>query len=65
MKIRIFDADQRKRPKSGYGEMARQLADNLTRLGHEICYFPRKGETEDVALWIRPPHYINYPEFKE
>jgi len=63
MKIRIYDANQRKQVKSGYGLMAYQLAANLKQLGHEICFFPRKGDTEDVALWIRPPHYVKYPEF--
>lgn len=63
MRIRIFEAGQCNQLKSGYGLMAYQLAANLKQLGHEICFFPRKGESEDIALWIRPPHYIKYPEF--
>jgi len=65
MRVRIFDAGQRRQLKSGYGLMAYQLEANLRALGHEVIFFPRKGDTEDVALWIRPPHYIKYPEFAE
>ena len=63
MKIRIFDANQRNQVKSGYGLMAFQLAENLKALGHEVVFFPDDKKGEDVVLWIRPPHYVKYPEF--
>lgn len=65
MKIRIFDSNRSSEPKSGYGLMSTQISANLIALGHEVCYFPRNGETEDIALWIRPPHFIKKPEFAE
>lgn len=65
MKIRIYDAGRRNEPKSGYGLMSAQISANLKALGHEVCFFPREGDTEDVALWIRPPHYAKYPEFED
>lgn len=65
MQIRIYDAGRRTEPKSGYGLIATQMAANLAALGHEISFFPRgENETEDIALWIRPPHYADYPEMK-
>jgi len=63
MKIRIYDANQRNNLTSGYGLMSRQIVDNLASLGHSICFFPDDGKGEDVILWIRPPHYLKYPEF--
>lgn len=64
MKIRIYDANQRNEPKSGYGLMSSQYAKYLATHGHDICFFPDiDKEGEDVVLWIRPPHYVKYPEF--
>lgn len=66
MKIRIYDAGRRDAQNSGYGVMIRYLAAELKKLGHEIVYFPRGGESgddEDVVLWPRPPHYIKYKQF--
>lgn len=65
MKIRIYDSNRRTEPKSGYGLISAQLVANLKDFGHDICFFPRENETEDIALWIRPPHYIKYPEFEK
>jgi hypothetical protein len=45
--------------------IARALTHNLAGLGHEVCSFPRrKHDTEDIALWIRPPHYVKYKPFR-
>jgi glycosyltransferase involved in cell wall biosynthesis len=63
MKIRIYDANQRSNPTSGYGLMAKQIADNLTSFGHGVCFYPNDNQGEDVVLWIRPPHYIKNHEF--
>jgi len=66
MKIRIFDAGQRNQVKSGYGLIALKISQLLESFGHDVSFFPRTAnEIEDVALWIRPPHYIKYPEFKD
>jgi len=62
MVIRIYDAGQRNSPKSGYGLMAQKISACLEELGHTVKFFPYDGK-EDVVLWIRPPHYIKYPEF--
>jgi glycosyltransferase involved in cell wall biosynthesis len=63
MKIRIFDAGQSQSITSGYGLQARQYFANLKALGHEVVGFPDDGSGEDIRLWIRPPHYVMYPEF--
>lgn len=63
MKIRIIDADTRLSLRSGYGLMSKQIADNLSRLGHEVCFLPDDGSGEDIMFWIRPPHYVKQPEF--
>lgn len=63
MRIRIYDARTDIQPKSGYGLMSYQIKANLKQLGHEILEFPDDKSGEDVVLWIRPPHYLAYPEF--
>jgi glycosyltransferase involved in cell wall biosynthesis len=63
MKIKIYDAGQRENPTSGYGLMSSQIGMNLKQLGHEVIYFP-SDEQYDCVFWIRPPHYVKYPEFK-
>lgn len=63
MKIRIFDANRRGNLKGGYAIHANQTAENLKALGHDVVFFPDDNSGEDVVLWIRPPHYVLYPEF--
>ena len=63
MIIRIYDAGQRNRVRSGYGLMARQLSAHLGALGHEVRFFPDTIPGEDVVLWIRPPHYVKDQHF--
>ena len=58
MNLKIFDSARYKEPKSGYGLMSANLKDNLSKRGHQLV-----EKEEDVWLWIRPPHYLKYPEF--
>ena len=63
MKMRIFDAGRRTNVTGGYSLHSHQTGVNLEALGHEIVHFPDDQRGEDVVLWIRPPHYVMYPEF--
>jgi hypothetical protein len=63
MKIRIFDAGTREHLTGGYPLHARETIKHLKAIGHEVVLYPDDGKGEDIVLWIRPPHYIKYPEF--
>ena len=66
MNLRIYDANQRSEPKSGYGLMSAEYSRHLKALGQNVSFFPDNDKGgEDIVLWIRPPHYIKYPEFQE
>jgi len=64
MRILIYDAGTRHTPTSGYGVMSHQFGHYLETRGHEVDWDFRGDEKADIFLWMRPPHYVKYPRFK-
>ena len=66
MKIKIFDAGVRKNLASGYGLASKYIGLYLKEAGHDVHYYDQSPTGEcDLWLWVRPPHYIDQPEFDE
>lgn len=67
MKIIIYDAGRRNQLTTGYGLISHQFSNRLRGKGHLIYYYDERTFPDDIDmwLWIRPPHYIKYPEFKD
>lgn len=67
MKIRIYDAGRHTETQTGYGQMAKNFFDNLKARGLDVDWFSDQEEMnhDTVYLWMRPPHYIKYDQFKE
>lgn len=64
MEIKILDAFRHLSLQSGYGQMADAIYGGLKSLGHNVVWQDSKGVAE-LNLWVRPPHYIKEPYFKE
>jgi len=64
MQYKIYDAGRRNAKESGYGLISQYFGSRLKDLGHEVSYYDEDPNSKaDIWLWIRPPHYIKYPEF--
>ena len=60
-----YDANRRNALASGYGLMSLQFGEGLRALGNEVVYYDQDPDFKgELMLWMRPPHYVKYPEFK-
>jgi glycosyltransferase involved in cell wall biosynthesis len=64
MVIKVIDSFRHRSLQSGYGQMADAIYSGLESLGHTV-YWQDTKEKVDLNLWVRPPHYIKEPYFKE
>jgi hypothetical protein len=63
-KIMWFDAGRRLAITTGYGLMSKQFSERLKSLGYELAYNDQEPNFEaDIWIWVRPPHYVKYPQF--